>query len=85
LKKYPQEWSGSKRKYFGLKCTLNLLEKNGKRLGIKSPSGNKLWFDDDGTVFLRKAGEDVYEARYGGYLQSYIVPSFHGVLTGLAV
>jgi len=43
------------------------------------------WFDDDGTVFLRKAGEDVYEARYGGYLQSYIVPSFHGVLTGLAV
>lgn len=43
------------------------------------------WFDDDGTVFLRKAGSDSYEARYGGYLQSYIVPSFHGVLTGLAV
>lgn len=42
------------------------------------------WFDDDGTVFLRKSGSDDYEARYGGYLQSYIVPSFHGVLTGLA-
>lgn len=43
------------------------------------------WFDDDGTVFLRKQGEDVYEARYGGYLQSYIVPSFQGILKNLAV
>lgn len=42
------------------------------------------WFDDDGTVFLRKSGEDVYEARYGGYLQSYIVPSFQGILDNLA-
>lgn len=40
------------------------------------------WFDDDGTVFLRDSG-DTYSARYGGYLQTYIVPSFHGVLTGL--
>lgn len=24
------------------------------------------WFDDDGTVFLRKATSDAYEARYGG-------------------
>ena len=42
------------------------------------------WFDDDGTVFLRKAGEDTYEARYGGYLNCYINPCFHGVLTNLA-
>lgn len=42
------------------------------------------WFDDDGTVFLRKSDSDAYEARYGGYLQSYIVPSFQGVRTGLA-
>lgn len=42
------------------------------------------WFDDDGTVFLRKASSDAYEARYGGYLQSYIAPPFQGVLTGLA-
>jgi hypothetical protein len=42
------------------------------------------WFDDDGTVFLRVADSDEYEARYGGYLQSYIVPSFQGELTGLA-
>jgi hypothetical protein len=41
------------------------------------------WFDDDGTVFLRTTG-DSYDARYGGYYENYIVPSFHGVLTGLA-
>jgi hypothetical protein len=41
------------------------------------------WFDDDGTVFLRTTGDN-YEARYGGYLQVYAPPSFHGVLTGLA-
>jgi len=43
------------------------------------------WFDDDGTVFLRKAGEDSYEARYGGYLECYINPCFHGVIHGLSV
>lgn len=42
------------------------------------------WFTDDGTVFLRKSSSDAYEARYGGYLESYIVPSFQGVITGLA-
>lgn len=42
------------------------------------------WFEDDGTVFLRKADSDAYEARYGGYCEVYIVPSFHGVLSGLA-
>jgi hypothetical protein len=43
------------------------------------------WFDDDGTVFLRKAAADEYEARYGGYYQNYIVPSAHGLLFNLAV
>jgi hypothetical protein len=43
------------------------------------------WFDDDGTVFLRKANADAYEARYGGYLQIYINPCFHGVIEGLSV
>lgn len=42
------------------------------------------WFDDDGTVFLREASSDAYSARYGGYLESYIVPTFQGVMTGLA-
>lgn len=42
------------------------------------------WFDDDGTVFMRTTG-DSYEARYGGYWQTYITPSFQGVLTGLAI
>ena len=43
------------------------------------------WFDDDGTVFLRKSGSDAYEARYGGYMEMYAPPSFHGVVTNLAV
>lgn len=43
------------------------------------------WFDDDGTVFLRKASSDEYEARYGGYLQVYIDPNFHAVITNLSV
>ena len=43
------------------------------------------WFDDDGTVFLRKADSDAYEARYGGYLQCYINPNFHGVISNLSV
>ncbi len=42
------------------------------------------WFDDDGTVFLRKASSDAYEARYGGYLQCFIIPTMQGVITGLA-
>jgi hypothetical protein len=43
------------------------------------------WFDDDGTVLLRKADLDAYEARYGGYLNVYINPCFHGVIKGLEV
>lgn len=42
------------------------------------------WFDDDGSVFLRTASSDAYEARFGGYLEAYVVPPFHGVITGLA-
>lgn len=42
------------------------------------------WFEDDGTVFMRVADSDAYEARYGGYLQVYIKPTFQGVITGLA-
>jgi len=43
------------------------------------------WFDDDGTVFLRLATTDAYGARYGGYYENYIIPSFQGVVTGLAI
>ena len=43
------------------------------------------WFDDDGTVFLRSATSDEYEARYGGYYENFITPTFHGFLYGLAV
>lgn len=43
------------------------------------------WFDDDGTVFLRKSDDDAYEARYGGYYENFITPTAHGLLKGLAV
>jgi hypothetical protein len=43
------------------------------------------WFDDDGTVFLRESSEDSYSARYGGYLEVFIDPNFHGVLSDLNV
>lgn len=43
------------------------------------------WFDDDGTVFLRKAEADAYEARYGGYLEIFIDPNFHAVMTNLNI
>lgn len=42
------------------------------------------WFDDDGTVFLRTPDdEDSYEARYGGYYENLIDPTFQGVLHNL--
>lgn len=43
------------------------------------------WFDDDGTVLLRQANSDGYEARYGGYLEVFIKPNFHGQIHNLAV
>lgn len=43
------------------------------------------WFDDDGTVLLRKSDSDAYEARFGGYWEYFIHPTFQGVITGLAV
>ncbi len=42
------------------------------------------WFDDDGTVFLRDASADTYSARYGGYLEVFVNPVFHGLVFGLA-
>lgn len=42
------------------------------------------WFDDDGTVFLRTADEDTYEARYGGYYQNLIDPTFQTVIHNLS-
>lgn len=42
------------------------------------------WFDDDGTVLLRQADSDGYEARYGGYLEAFIKPAFHAQIHNLA-
>lgn len=42
------------------------------------------WFDEDGTVFLRMADDDAYEARYGGYGELYINPALQGKIDGLS-
>jgi len=36
------------------------------------------WFDEDGTVLLRMQDQDAYEARYGGYKETFINPLFQG-------
>jgi hypothetical protein len=43
------------------------------------------WFDNDGTVLLRMANDDAYEARYGGYYENFINPLYQGVISGNAV
>lgn len=57
---------------------------NDDHLELHLRPGGFEWFDDDGTVFLREAA-DSYEARYGGYGQSFINPHFQGYLSGLQV
>ena len=41
------------------------------------------WFEDDNTVFLRDATADAYEARFGGYMELWCPPTFHGRIDGL--
>jgi hypothetical protein len=57
---------------------------NDKYITRYSRPGGVEWFKDDSTVFLRTADEDVLEARFGGYLENHIAPTFHGVLHNLA-
>jgi len=57
---------------------------NDDHLELHLRPGGFEWFDEDGTVFLREAS-DSYEARYGGYGQSFINPHFQGYLYGLQV
>jgi hypothetical protein len=57
---------------------------NDDHLELHLRPGGFEWFDEDGTVFLRESG-DAYEARYGGYGQSFINPHFQGYLYGLQV
>ena len=42
------------------------------------------WHDEDGTVFLREVGKTNYEARYGGDMEFWCPPTFHGYVDGLS-
>lgn len=57
---------------------------NDNHASLHCAPGGFEWFDEDGTVFLRES-TDSYEARYGGYCQTFINPHFHGLLDNLAV
>jgi hypothetical protein len=56
---------------------------NDKHIHRYHRPGGMEWFKDP-SVFIRTADEDTLEARYGGYMQNFITPSFHGVLHNLA-
>lgn len=43
------------------------------------------WFDEDGRVFQRVANKDEYEARYGGYWECVIHPTYQCALYNLGV
>ena len=58
---------------------------NDDHLELHLRPGGFEWFNDDGTVFLRNATADQYDARYGGYGQTFINPHFQGYLYDLAV
>jgi hypothetical protein len=51
---------------------------NSREAELKHTVDGPSWFDDDGTVFLREANTDSYEARYGAYMELCAVPSYHG-------
>lgn len=43
------------------------------------------WIDDDlsGNIFLRSPTADTFQARYAVYFQNGIMPTAHGIMTGL--
>jgi len=43
------------------------------------------WANDEGFVFLRKAGSDAYEARYAAYMENYTPPTPAGYIYNLSV
>ena len=56
---------------------------NTSKIELHVTPGGFEWMDEDGTVFLRDAG-DSYSARYGGYAELFVNPHFQGQLYGLA-
>lgn len=58
---------------------------NDNYITITMRPGGVQWFEEDGTVFLRDTGSDTYSARYGGYMECYVIPTFHGQIKNLAV
>ena len=51
---------------------------------LHAPGWGWLHNDVDPGIFKQRDTTDRYQARYGGYMEIFIQPNFHGVLTGLA-
>jgi hypothetical protein len=43
------------------------------------------WFDEDGRVFQRVPDKDQYEARYGGYFEAVIHPTYQAAIYNLGL
>lgn len=44
------------------------------------------WVDDDtGSIWLRKAGADQFEARYASYYNNFILPNHQGLISNVGV
>lgn len=56
---------------------------NRSKMNLKHTRGFG-WFDDDGVVFMREADADSYEARFGGYMEFFMIPTYGGRLHSLA-
>jgi hypothetical protein len=58
---------------------------NDSKIKLHLRPGGFEWFDEDGTVFLRNASSDEYDARYGGYGQYFINPHFQAEIYNVTV
>lgn len=43
------------------------------------------WFEDDGSLLMRLPSDDAYEARYGGYCETWINVFYQAYIYGLSV
>jgi len=42
------------------------------------------WFEEDGSLLQRLPSDDAYEARYGGYSETWINPFYQAYISGLS-
>lgn len=58
---------------------------NKNQMEYRLRPGGAAWAQEDGSVFMRLADQDMYEARYACYGEFQYIPNFHGHLKNLSV